>query len=541
MDIKFIQNTQLKPHVPTNQLKFGTTFTDHMFTMVYDKENGWHDATICPYGPLSLDPSAMVFHYAQEIFEGMKAYRTSENGEIYLFRPRKNFERLNRSCDRLCIPRIDPDFALEALQKGSLPTSDAVANLSAQNWIDAVDKYLDMREENEMSDEDLYASLHELIDENQHLEMARKLKSFGLNDSNLVLYLAISLCFINNNDDRVCKRDIEDYFTKADARRHAAFLEIGAHVLINANLVEHSCIDGQVKSDEWRLTNYSKAEVFSELNLVRKVDVKADLTRHEDIVQKKLYFPSSVQKQVSQLESLLDEDRMRRILDKLSEKGLRKGFACLFYGSPGTGKTETVMQLAKRSGRDLMIVDIPSIRDKWVGETEKHIKAVFDRYRKVAASNEKAPILVFNEADAILNRRNEASTTGVDKMENAMQNIILQEMENLEGIMIATTNLTSNLDPAFERRFLYKIEFEKPTYKERKNIWTSMISDLTEKDAESLAKDFEFSGGQIENIARKRVISDILDDRDSVDVEAIREACRSELISKSSSAKKIGY
>jgi len=117
MDIKFIQNTQLKPHVPTNQLKFGTTFTDHMFTMVYDKENGWHDATICPYGPLSLDPSAMVFHYAQEIFEGMKAYRTSENGEIYLFRPRKNFERLNRSCDRLCIPRIDPDFALEALQK----------------------------------------------------------------------------------------------------------------------------------------------------------------------------------------------------------------------------------------------------------------------------------------------------------------------------------------------------------------------------------------------------------------------------------------
>ena len=117
MEIKITKNTAPKAKVPANELRFGTTFTDHMFIMKYSPEKGWHDAEIRPYGPISLDPSAMVFHYAQEIFEGLKAYRTSENGDIYLFRPEKNFERMNQSCDRMCIPRFDGDEMLDALEK----------------------------------------------------------------------------------------------------------------------------------------------------------------------------------------------------------------------------------------------------------------------------------------------------------------------------------------------------------------------------------------------------------------------------------------
>lgn len=96
-------------------LGFGRYFTDHMFLMNYSVEKGWHDARIVPYGPLSLDPSAMVFHYAQELFEGLKAYRTSD-GTIQLFRPQKNIERMNNTCDRLCVPRIDPEDALQAIK-----------------------------------------------------------------------------------------------------------------------------------------------------------------------------------------------------------------------------------------------------------------------------------------------------------------------------------------------------------------------------------------------------------------------------------------
>lgn len=97
-------------------LGFGRIFTDHMFMMDYTEGTGWHDARIVPYQPITLDPSAMVFHYGQTVFEGMKAYLT-EAGKVFLFRPEKNMERLNRSNDRLCIPQIDGDFVIEGLKK----------------------------------------------------------------------------------------------------------------------------------------------------------------------------------------------------------------------------------------------------------------------------------------------------------------------------------------------------------------------------------------------------------------------------------------
>ncbi|WP_440874543.1 branched-chain amino acid aminotransferase [Thalassotalea sp. PLHSN55] len=96
------------------EYSFGGTFSDHMFTQNYDPENGWHNAEISPYHALSLDPSAAVLHYSQEIFEGLKAYRTPE-GKINLFRPEENFKRFNRSAKRMVMPEVDVDFHLEAL------------------------------------------------------------------------------------------------------------------------------------------------------------------------------------------------------------------------------------------------------------------------------------------------------------------------------------------------------------------------------------------------------------------------------------------
>ena len=97
-----------------NELGFGSIFTDHMFIMNYDVGEGWHDARIVPYGPLSLDPAAMILHYGQEVFEGLKAYRTRDN-RILLFRPQENFKRLNNSNQLLCIPKMDEEFLLHAL------------------------------------------------------------------------------------------------------------------------------------------------------------------------------------------------------------------------------------------------------------------------------------------------------------------------------------------------------------------------------------------------------------------------------------------
>lgn len=115
LDVKISRAAQLKPHPDPDTLVFGKTFTDHMFLMNYDAGKGWHDPRIVPYAPLSLEPSCMVFHYAQEIFEGMKAYRTPE-GKVQLFRPIENARRLNSSCRRLCIPEIPEDDFVQAVK-----------------------------------------------------------------------------------------------------------------------------------------------------------------------------------------------------------------------------------------------------------------------------------------------------------------------------------------------------------------------------------------------------------------------------------------
>lgn len=130
--IELTKSPKQKPQ-SESELGFGKIFTDHMFVMDYDEaQGGWHDARIVPYGPISIDPSASVFHYGQEVFEGMKAYKTA-NGDIKLFRPDENFKRLNNSNDRLCIPQVDVDFCIDAVKqlvnidKDWIPTSEGTS------------------------------------------------------------------------------------------------------------------------------------------------------------------------------------------------------------------------------------------------------------------------------------------------------------------------------------------------------------------------------------------------------------------------------
>ena len=112
--IRITRATAKKPHPRDNELGFGTVFTDHMFVADFQEEKGWYDPRIEPYGPLALDPAAAVLHYAQAIFDGLKAFR-GKDGKVRLFRPQKHIERMNHSARRLCVPGLDPEFALQSL------------------------------------------------------------------------------------------------------------------------------------------------------------------------------------------------------------------------------------------------------------------------------------------------------------------------------------------------------------------------------------------------------------------------------------------
>ena len=116
MNITVTKNPHPGTLPPSNQLGFGTVFTDHMFVMDYTEKDGWHNARVVPYGPIALSPAASVLHYGTEVFEGLKAYRRPD-GEVQLFRPWENIARLNRSCERLGLPQVDPDDALQAIKE----------------------------------------------------------------------------------------------------------------------------------------------------------------------------------------------------------------------------------------------------------------------------------------------------------------------------------------------------------------------------------------------------------------------------------------
>ena len=181
-----------------------------------------------------------------------------------------------------------------------------------------------------------------------------------------------------------------------------------------------------------------------------------------------------------------------------------------------------------------MLVDMSEIKSKWVGESEQNIKAVFDNYRALCKTCERTPILLFNKLTPSLANVWGRLLQAVDKMKNTTQNIVLQEMETLDGIMIATTNLEQSLDSAFERRFIYKVRFDRPGIEQRQKIWLSMLPTLSEDMALQLATSYDFSGGQIENIVRKCDVESILYGESSVDADKIQRFCREETILKSS-------
>lgn len=261
------------------------------------------------------------------------------------------------------------------------------------------------------------------------------------------------------------------------------------------------------------------------------------LSKHTEIVvtanieKKELIFNERNRDDVQRLFALFDPIRFTEIMNRLRERGRKASASCLLYGPPGTGKTELARQLALATGRDLVIADVAKLFASWHGDTEKNVKEMFETYQYLQSMSPIAPILLFNEADGLLSKRTDVMRQAVDKIENRVQNLLLQSLEDFEGIFIATTNMTGNLDPAFERRFLYKICLDVPDPDTRTSLWLSMVPDLDRQDARVLAEQYAFSGGQIDNVARKADI-DIALFGGKVTLERMMNYCEAEKVGR---------
>ncbi len=263
-----------------------------------------------------------------------------------------------------------------------------------------------------------------------------------------------------------------------------------------------------------------------------------DLIASDKIAPKRLFFDGDTERQLRSLAGSLEESNYKALCGRLVQNHLPKGITVLLYGHPGTGKTESVLQIARATGRAIFHVDISATKSCWFGESEKRIKGVFDDYRKLCENREVKPILLFNEADAIFAKRKDTSSSNVAQTENAIQNIILEEMEQLDGILIATTNLADNLDTAFDRRFLFKIRFDKPDVEAKKQIWLSKLPAISPELAARLATRFDLSGGEIDNITRKVVVEELIKG-EKITEEALITLCKDE--KPATDKRKIGF
>ena len=429
--------------------------------------------------------------------------------------------------------------ALKRNEAYQLPTR---TGLDCNDLFEQLNMLFDDLDSDTITSEDLLAELDELFANNPQIGVVQQLNEQRISDDNLLLLLLFCHLLINKDDNDIRFGQMECVFSdKSDFTRAKGELRRAEHRLMRHNLIEHRSVDGIADTKSYCLTAHAKRTLLAEMKLCSAEEKIADVLCHKTLTEKPLFYVEAIERQVSELSTFFLPERYNEIRERMQQRGFRHGFSCLFYGGPGTGKTETVYQLARQTGRDILVVDVPQIKSKWVGDSEKNIKALFDRYRELVNRSEVAPILLFNEADAIIGIRKNGATNAVDKMENTIQNIILQEMESLDGILIATTNLADNLDTAFERRFLYKIRFEKPDASVRSLIWKQMIPELSTTDATTLATAFDFSGGQIENIARKHAIHAVLHGEPESLLRTLQDYCATEKLDSKSVVKRIGF
>ena len=456
-------------------------------------------------------------------------------------------KELIRCCrERRCsISYRVPYDVIEAFKRDEKYVPKKCTNLTCVELFGELEEIFELRNDNEITFDAMNQKIHSLLEDNSQLLFTKAIKQYGWEymEEEMMLLLLFCHLYVNNNDNNIRFHDLDFlYDNKRTWNRVKNQLAGGRHVLLIEDIIEYNNDDGMLDRESFRMTQKAKDEFFPELDLSNRTynDQRKDIVKCEKIAEKQLFYDKNIQAQIDELSQLLDNVHYQKVHSRMKDSGFRCGFTCLFYGAPGTGKTETVLQLARQTGRDIMQVNISQIKSCWVGESEKNIKGLFDNYRELVKKSVVTPILLFNEADAIINKRMEGAQSAVNKMENSIQNIILQEMENLDGILIATTNLAGNMDKAFERRFLYKIKFERPTLEARMSIWHTMMPTLEEDVILTLATKYDFSGGQIENIARHYAINSILHGQSDNIIKVLCSYCDCERL-ETNGKKRIGF
>ena len=307
--------------------------------------------------------------------------------------------------------------------------------ISPEEFYTAADRLFTALRRKELDYKRFITEVNFLCGGSRNMPFVKNINSRNFGVKNSMVLLAFCTALVEDDVETLKFSQIRYLYGRRSEETQREF-ESGDHILFTAGRLEHTCDYGLADTTEYRLTDKAREELLGSLAASDKKKVKENnIIQAETLAEKKLHYPPRVRSQIDELASLLREDNFAPIVKRLKESAMKTGFACLFSGPPKTGKTETAYQIARATGRDIFFVDISETKSMWFGESEKRIKSLFTRYNNMAKHASPAPILLFNEADAILGKRQELGDErrGPAQTENAMQNILLQEIENLAG------------------------------------------------------------------------------------------------------------
>ncbi|OYU82517.1 MAG: hypothetical protein CFE24_15220 [Flavobacterium sp. BFFFF2] len=412
-------------------------------------------------------------------------------------------------------------------------------------FLGKMDKLSDQKDSNDIDPTFFYFKLAALIQQNMKFKLVHYVQANGLRLIESFVFFDVIIDAIakgENNFQSGLQSTVND-FTHRQRDTFEFMADFLAHKskLTQLDLLEK---DRSEFASKHKIQLTQKALAMLEEMEGIKIGFKENKNNklaYPDTIQKTNLFYNPAEKQ--QLNTILKSMSQRSFLDlqeRLKANKLPLGVTSLLYGAPGTGKTETVYQIAKKYNRPIFKVDIAETKSMWFGESQKLVKKIFTDYYELKKDERVCPILLFNEADAIIGKRKNAGSTSVADTENAIQNILLEELENFNGILFATSNLVHNLDPAFERRFLFKIKFDRPNPEHAAKIWKSKLPMISNKQAVILASSFIFSGGEMENIARKCIMEDVILGT-KVSFEKVVSFCENEKWDKNTGSTKIGF
>ncbi len=404
-----------------------------------------------------------------------------------------------------------------------------------KNFVDLLEEFDGMSDQldaNMIDEYDFTDYIETLCEENLHMPIFREIKNYRLDIFETFFFLDAIWDVISCGDNDFntdIQSTVNDYFKqKSQALYNIKKLVNKETKLSKLGLIEisHQSFANKPHAKlTKKVTDFLRDHQDLLIDDVSNENQKLILVKN--IAARKLFYNEDESVQMSQLSAILQEERFSEMQVRLKEKAMPVGVTVILHGVPGTGKTESVYQLAKQSGRNIFKVDISETKSMWFGESQKLIKKIFTQYEDMKKTEKLCPILLFNEADAIIGKRKSAGSSNTADTENAIQNIILEEMEKFDGILFATTNLVDNMDAAFERRFLFKVKFEQPSKVNSAKIWREKLSQLSKKESEILGESFNFSGGEMENIARKCAMQEILSG-EKLHFEAIKHLCKNE-------------